>query len=52
MLKIQELPGAMPLDPHDQDPAPGSRGPRLAAIKGLTSPPPCKRPLWIRPCIN
>ena len=39
MLKIQELPGDMPLDPH-RGSAPGSRSPRLAAIEGLPPPPP------------
>ena len=41
MLKIQELQGAMPLDPH-QGSVPGSRGPRSAAIESL--PPPASDP--------
>ena len=41
MLKIQELPGAMPLDPHWRS-APGSQGTRSAAIEGL--PPPANAP--------
>ena len=40
MLKIQELPGAMPLDPHRYS-GPGSRSPRSAAIEGL---PPASTP--------
>ena len=40
MLKIQELSGAMPLDPH-RGSAPGSCGPCSAAIEGL---PPAQAP--------
>ena len=46
MLKIQELPGTMPLDPHG-DSAPRSRGTRSAAIEGLL---PRKCPLWPVKC--
>ena len=45
MLKIQELRGAMLLDPH-RGSAPGSRGPRLAAIEGL---PPASAPFGSGP---
>ena len=43
MLKIQEFPGAMPLDPH-RGTVPGSRSPRSAATEGLPPPPPLQAP--------
>ena len=44
MLKIQELSGAMPLDPH-RGTAPGSRSARSVTIEGLPPPPPQTPPL-------
>ena len=43
MLKIQELPGAMLLDPH-RGSAPRTRGPHSAAIEGFPPPPPATAP--------
>ena len=53
MLKIQELPGDMPLEPHCGT-APGSRGARSATIEGLPPPPPVNTPsgsspVWYQP---